>query len=533
MAKQRGPKNSTLSWKEIRDIQQARIRRTENRRKEYDMLTKAADLHAYGTINETLVNLPGITEVEPLDFYHAIFRDHLEQKGEQVPGQYTGILLELESVPGGRDGKDLQYYKRYNVTRDLPELYSAIYADEEEDKRHTHSYFMAPISYAGRSAKADNARYLFALAVDLDDLLVDDDGKQHGLINLHYHMFTEMEIPRPSYIVSSGTGLHLYYILEQPIPLYYRNRQLIGTFRKTLIRRIWRDYITSSYKQSEIQYEPLTQLFRVAGTRTKSGDIARVFRVGNGDETTISKMLTFGAWDPDDIKKWNDGIKHKPKYTYDELHERWPDWTDRHFDKRTHRPKPRTRQQRKFWTCNRAVYDWFLQRLPEVQVGHRYYSMMCLAGYAQKCGISREEFIGDCRNLFEDFSAKDKEGNPWTHHDEACAIAIYDCKELRTLSVDAVSAYSGLPIQHNKRNGRTQSEHMKVITAIRDLDHPNGSWREGNGRKPQGDRVYEWRQQNPDCKNKSQCARELNLDRKTVRKWWDYVPDYADDGFIL
>ena len=27
-------------------------------------------------------------------------------------------------------------------------------------------------------------------------------------------------MPRPTYLISSGTGLHLYYVFEKPIPMF-------------------------------------------------------------------------------------------------------------------------------------------------------------------------------------------------------------------------------------------------------------------------------------------------------------------------
>ena len=37
----------------------------------------------------------------------------------------------------------------------------------------------------------------------------------------------------------------------------------------------------------------------------------------------------------------------------------------------------------------------------------------------------------------------------------------------------------------SKRNGRTREQHIKVMSAIRDVLHPEGEWRKGNGR-PKG-----------------------------------------------
>ena len=41
------------------------------------------------------------------------------------------------------------------------------------------------------------------------------------------------------------------------------------------------------------------------------------------------------------------------------------------------------------------------------------------------------------------------------------------------------------------------------------------------GRKSYKDLVDIWIKMHPDSTNKSECARDLGLDRKTVRRWWD------------
>ena len=62
---------------------------------------------------------------------------------------------------------------------------------------------------------------------------------------------------------------------------------------------------------------------------------------------------------------------------------------------------------------------------------------------------------------------------------------------------------------------------MRRARAVQVIDDPNGDWRKGNGRKPEAEKVREWREEHPESNNKSLCARETRLDRKTVAKWWN------------
>lgn len=46
-------------------------------------------------------------------------------------------------------------------------------------------------------------------------------------------------------------------------------------------------------------------------------------------------------------------------------------------------------------------------------------------------------------------------------------------------------------------------------------------WDANNGRKPEAEKVYQWKKEHPGVENKSLCARETGLTRPTVIKWWN------------
>ena len=67
---------------------------------------------------------------------------------------------------------------------------------------------------------------------------------------------------------------------------------------------------------------------------------------------------------------------------------------------------------------------------------------------------------------------------------------------------------------------------MEVMRAVQNVVNPN--WREGKGR-PSGSgtaqqTVFAWRQEHPEGR-KVDCQRDTGLDPKTIRKWWDTVPE--------
>ena len=86
-------------------------------------------------------------------FYDAVFPvGAFEQKGVYEQGKYNGIAISI--------GAEDEHAKRYTVTDDHETI---------DDMAGSNDFcLMSPISYAGKSRKSENARFLYALAIDLD-----------------------------------------------------------------------------------------------------------------------------------------------------------------------------------------------------------------------------------------------------------------------------------------------------------------------------------------------------------------------------
>ena len=94
-------------------------------------------------------------EVECMDFYRDVFPvGSFEEKGIYEKGKYNGVAVSIHP------GDDL--VKRFLITDDLQEL---------KQLMGTNDFcLMSPISYVGRSRKSANARFMYALAIDLDGM---------------------------------------------------------------------------------------------------------------------------------------------------------------------------------------------------------------------------------------------------------------------------------------------------------------------------------------------------------------------------
>ena len=136
-----------------------------------------------------------------------------------------------------------------------------------------------------------------------------------------------------------------------------------------------------------------------------------------------------------------------------------------------------------------------------------------------KCGISLDELERDAFGLIDIMNNKDEnKSDPFTEDDVLAALEGYDSAWF-TYPIDKMSYRANIPIEKNKRNGRKQEQHIKIMNAIRDIEHPNGSWINKNGAPTKQSIVQKWRLEHPEGK-KVDCIRDTGLDKKTVYKWW-------------
>ena len=434
-------------------------------------------------------------EVRPIDFYRDIFPSgELQEKGIYEKGKYNAIAVEVTKEKK-ENGKDKVL--RHTITDDLNKINEIISRD--------NFCLMSPISYIGKERNSDNARILYALAIDLDGVIIKEGNDPFGLRTLIHQIENINRIPMPTYIVSSGTGLHLYYVFEKPIMLFKNVVKQLQKYKRELTRIIWQDYITKL--SDNVQYESLFQGFRVVGTITKKGERARAFKTG--EHVTMEYMNKFV-----DKEFKTDDFAYKSNLTLAQAKEKYPKW----YEERIIQKKPRGT-----WTVNRAVYDWWKNRiLREAKTGHRYYCLMMLAVYARKAAIDRDELEKDAFNImsiFDKLPASDD--NPVDEKDVIDALQAYEDRYI-TYPINSISYLTDIHIEKNKRNYRKQKDHIILMNTMKSLKKQLGEEMkegrpEGSGTKEQIVKTY--REKNPTAR-KSDCIRDTGLSKMTVYKWW-------------
>lgn len=435
-------------------------------------------------------------EVNYKDFYRDVFPlGSLEEKGVYEVGKYNAIARAIKVG----DNKT----KRYIVTDDLDVLDKLVECDD--------FCIIRPISFIGKSAKSDNARFMYAMAIDLDGIKSKKnfDFLIHQISNGHNMLSVVWGLPKPTYLVSSGTGIHLYYVFEKPIPLFKNVVKGLERLKKRLTWQAWTQ--GASVLSDNVQYESLFQGFRMVGTVTKNGGRCRAFKVGN--KVTIEYL---NKYVPEEYQV--ETIVYQSKLTLKVAKELYPEW---------YKKRIINKQLRGSWVCKKDLYDWWIRTLKECATeGHRYWCIMTLCTYAKKCGVSREVLEKDAYGLIPFMNSL---GSAFTEDDVLHALQAYDDSYI-TYPIKTIEERTDIKIERNKRNGRKQKQHLERARAVQEIDYPNGEWRNQKGRpKGSGKRniVKEWRDNNPDGK-KIDCERETGLSRHTILKWWNYENDKTD-----
>ena len=426
-------------------------------------------------------------EVHYMDFYRDIFPEgSFEERGEYEDGKYNGIAIAIE--------KGSKRAKRMTITDDL---------DTIADMVGSHDFcLMSPISYAGKSRKSSNARFMYALAIDLDgmterkhwDFFMEQINRGHEMLQFVWGL------PRPTYLVFSGSGIHIYYVFKQPIPMFKNIVEELEKLKRRLTWQAWTQGASSLH--DKVQYESLFQGFRVVGTITKDGGRFRAFSVG--EKVTVEYLNKFV---PEDHRAVS--FVYKSDLRLEDAKKKYPEW----YQRRIVEKRPRNT-----WTCKKAVYDWWIRKLKEgAEQGHRYWCIMTLATYAQKCGVPRETLEEDAYGLIPFMNTK---GDEFTEDDVMHALEAYT-DSYATYPIDTIVWRTGIQIEKNRRNGQKQSDHLEEARAIRDIRmrRQGRKWTDGNGRPDKLSVVAEWRSEHSEG-TKAECIRETGLSKKTVYRWW-------------
>lgn len=496
--------------------------------------------HANQRRNERIFSEDGWYYCDTYSFYRKLFPEgFLQADGGHEDGKPNVIVVEDTGIDvpvagkTARDGSPVckRVMHRYTVHDDL-ELLEEL-RDRSIDKNTF--MFLSPISYYGKSRDHRNARYLHAFMIDLDYV---GDMQLENLL----HQMKRGVIPHANALVSSGTGLHVVYRLNDPIPLMTRYVAGLQAIKSALTERVWNVH-TSKVEPDRKQRQGIYQGFRMVGSATKlNGEIGKpkikqpytviAFTHDSTPPATISYLLSFipelkGMEGMSDLAAAGELSRLSRKRTpIAKAKELWPEW----YENTVVKGKPRGG-----WLYGRAGYDDCLNAIREqVSVSHRYWCIFYLAVMANKCGVSFEELEEDAYGLLKQFDDLSVDpSNRFTAHDVAAALEAYEdgCPSGRARRYTKAFCERHAAVTWEKR-GTTKNppekrlppaETLEKARAVRDLrQRVNGTnwWDNGNrdGAPRKAMLVWKTAVNNPSA-NHSQIARIAGVSRPTVIKW--------------
>lgn len=434
-------------------------------------------------------------EVNGLDFYKDIFPD-CEIAGELNSDFSRPNAIYLYYDPDR--GK-----KRRRVM--LADQWERDYTDFVECNDGT---LCGGLVYRGRTNRLHHAQRMNALIIDLDGVGLNEIRNLFAFCNAPRD--NTYACPMPTYMVASGTGLHLYYVFQEPIDLFPYIKVQLKSLKYALTFRIWAYKDTS--KEKKVQYQSINQGFRMVGSvNDKHGVPLRAFRTGQ--RVTIDDLnVCVKKQDRVDMQQ-----RFRPsQMTREQAREQFPEWYERVI--------VRGEVGRKKWNIagqkghnGDELYLWWLRRAGEVRGGHRYFFLMCLVIYACKCDIPKKRLKKDMQTAFAELE-KVGHTNPLTKADIDSALEVYS-KEYYNFTIADIEKLTDLRIERNKRNGRKQKDHILLMNTMKALKKQLGE-EVNEGRPSKQEIVQQWRQQHPEGR-KVDCIRDTGLSKPTVYRWWE------------
>ena len=490
----------------------------------------------YAEKNDILLgSFPDWEWIAPRDFYRAMFPEgFLQQKGDETPwdepggGRPNAIAIQIthrRREARTRSGKvrEVPVVERYTLTDDL----DGVDERSADANAKNEAVFMAPVSYFGKNRTGANARFLHAFAVDLDGVGPEQLGNILKQVRNGYDPALPMwtSLPQPTFIVNSGTGIHLYYVLDKPIPLVPKFVPFLQSFKEKLTDYVWRD--TTSFLD-EKQFQGIYQSYRMPGTPTKlNGKGPDSKRVGRYEAVafvhrdpdwsphvcTLDYLLDFAGFKNNrrDREELLELMETGGRTPIERAKKQWPEW----YQKRLVEGRAPGR-----WRDKRDLYDWWRRQVEEKATdGHRYWCLNVLAAYADKCGVPYDELERDALALVPHLeSLTTREDNHFGDEDALAAISAYGDGVIHRLTVNRIERRTQIDMPRNKRNGRRQGVHLARARAVQQFDDPDGSWRNDAGAPTKEGLVREYALAHSDA-NHSEIARALGVSRPTVIKW--------------
>ena len=282
-------------------------------------------------------------------------------------------------------------------------------------------------SFFGGWPKERLVKDVYAFVIDLDCVSPAD---------LRVLLKREIKKLPPTYVVNSGQGLHIVYMFKVPVACYTKRKKVL----KQAIKALAGLFKVKTYSYKVDPTATLVHAYRVVGSRTKLGQTAKAYKVGEKREVVeMLKLLNIDTYLFE---------KHEKKQT-------------------TQRKASYNNDVAVLPTGRVRFYDSTYERVRhEVDEGHRYLSLFALAIIAYKCRVPREQAEEDISDLVDLFNQKEHVKRVRENEIEKAMMG-YSRKFVKVNSY-TLEEYLGFAFHRStKRNGLKQGEHLLIARAVK------------------------------------------------------------------
>lgn len=415
------------------------------------------------------------------------------------------------------------------------DTYSEMEVDELMEYQALRSnVYVAPASFINGCYKGATCKDLYALVVDIDR--IDPETLDAIIENGNLGNMT----PMPTYIVNSGSGVHFYYVFQEPVPYYHGNRNILKDMYRTLCGFTKRNILAKT------DWHAITQPFRLPGSQTKLGQTVTGWKCGDKwHARALAKRL---GVDGEGLDLQQRPLLSQKEYK-EELFRRAARQEEQWQNEALAKPddsnpkRKKTATKNKQWKSslegNFGFYESCLQRCYEkTPEGTRYRSLVGLTMVAYKVGLPKERVEQDLLQLLVHYN---QIGKYMGQKEVRKALRAYNAKALqcRSTTLEEWFGWEFRRAAQERREKRskdpdrpklTKEEILEDARAIRDIRMKRAGrpWWEGHGR-PKGsqnkrnkkqEKIQAWRMEHPEGKPKD-CIRDTGISKNTVYKWWN------------
>ena len=331
------------------------------------------------------------------------------------------------------------------------------------------------------------------------------------------------KLPKPTYIVNSGTGIHLYYVFNEPIPYFKKQSNELNKLYKMMAHDLTADHHFGMKEQILWIGQP----YRMVGSLTKIDTETTAFMYG--DEWNIDELANWYGI----TTKFERRKNIKMEISKDTFREISYNNTKTEVNNEVFIETPITNSSIKKITAipkhtNIKFYDSTFKGIKEkTTCGHRYYSMVALCAVAKKCQITKDRLENDLSELADYFNLEAKNNGTPLIEDDEVRNALKSFKEIgkkntRVTLENWLGWKYDAPYRKDKKVRRSREAHLKRARALLQLAIEAGEVNPAKKADKYRAKVEQILINIPTAK-KCDVIRETGFDKKTVYKYYDEI----------